>query len=211
MSYYIIKETLTKEENLQAAKEYAEKAKEILNRFNEIAKEGNKLVPGRTFGLSKAKLEKLKTPNEVMERLLSASRSEYNTKSTYEHRERMVKEKEEKEKAEAFKKEMEVKQSELLNQAIAYCLENGRTFGDGLSVENAIQVANDIAFQKEVARKETEIGDGYIGFDGQNCEDECAGWNPQVSHRCECGNRRVSWTGGWSSDFRNMDIYAEAY
>ena len=211
MSYYIIKETLTKEENLQAAKEYAEKAKEILIQLNEIVKEGNKLVPGRTFGLSKAKLEKLKTPNEVMERLLTASRSESNVKSTYEHRERMVKEKEEKEKAEAFKKEMEVKQSELLNQAISYCLENGRTFGDALSVENAIQVANDIAFQKEVARKEAEIGDGYIGFDGQNCEDECAGWNPQISHRCECGNRRVSWTEGWSSDFRNMDIYAEAY
>ena len=211
MSYYIIKETLTKEENLQAAKEYAEKAKEILIQLNEIVKEGNKLVPGRTFGLSKAKLEKMKTPNEVMERLLTASRSEWNVKSTYEHREQMVKEKEEKERAEAFKKEMEVKQSELLNQAISYCLENGRTFGDALSVENAIQVANDIAFQKEVARKEAEIGDGYIGFDGQNCEDECAGWNPQVSHRCECGNRRVSWTEGWSSDFRNMEIYAEAY
>jgi hypothetical protein len=210
MSYYIIKETLTKEENLQAAKEYAEKAKEILIQLNEIVKEGNKLVPGRTFGLSKAKLEKMKTPNEVMERLLTASRSEWNVKSTYEHRERMVKEKEEKEKAEAFKKEMEVKQSELLNQAISYCLENGRTFGDALSVENAIQVANDIAFQKEVARKEAEIGDGYIGFDGQNCEDECAGWNPN-HHRCQCGNRRVSWTEGWSSDFRNMEIYAEAY
>jgi hypothetical protein len=210
MSYYIIKETLTKEENLQAAKEYAEKAKEILIQLNEIVKEGNKLVPGRTFGLSKAKLEKMKTPNEVMERLLTASRSEWNVKSTYEHREQMVKEKEEKERAEAFKKEMEVKQSELLNQAIAYCLENGRTFGDALSVENAIQVANDIAFQKEVARKEAEIGDGYIGFDGQNCEDECAGWNPN-HHRCQCGNRRVSWTEGWSSDFRNMEIYAEAY
>jgi hypothetical protein len=210
MSYYIIKETLTKEENLQAAKEYAEKAKEILIQLNEIVKEGNKLVPGRTFGLSKAKLEKMKTPNEVMERLLTASHSEWNVKSTYEHRERMVKEKEEKERAEAFKKEMEVKQSELLNQAISYCLENGRTFGDALSVENAIQVANDIAFQKEVARKEAEIGDGYIGFDGQNCEDECAGWNPN-HHRCQCGNRRVSWTEGWSSDFRNMEIYAEAY
>jgi hypothetical protein len=210
MSYYIIKETLTKEENLQAAKEYAEKAKEILIQLNEIVKEGNKLVPGRTFGLSKAKLEKLKTPNEVMERLLTASRSESNVKSTYEHRERMVKEKEEKEKLEAFKKEIEAEKSKLLNQAIAYCLESGISFGEGFIVENAIQVANHIAFHNEVDRKEAEIGDGYIGFEGQNCEDECAGWNPQ-HHRCQCGNRRVSWTDGWSSDFRNMDIYAEAY
>jgi len=208
--YYIIKENLTKEENLQAAKEYSEKAKDILNRFNEIVKEGNKLVPGRTFGLSKAKLEKLKTPNEVMERLLTASRSEWNTKSTYEHRERMVKEKEEKEKAEAFKKEQEAKQSEILNQAIAYCLENGRTFGDGLSVESAISIANDIAFQKEVTRKEAEIGNDYIDFSGQNCEDECDGWNP-ADRRCQCGNRRVCWDDGYYSDFRDMIIYAAAY
>ena len=70
--YYSIKETLSKEENIQLAKEYGDKAKDILERFNAIVAEANKFVPGRTFGLSKAKLEKLKTPNEVLDRLLSA-------------------------------------------------------------------------------------------------------------------------------------------
>ena len=122
----------------------------------------------------------------------------------------MEKEKAEKEAIETRKREIEAKQSERLNKAIQYCLENGRTFGDGLTVENAISTANDIAFNKEVERREAEIGDEYIGFSGQNCDDPCEGWNPN-EHRCQCGNRRVSWTDGYSSDFTDMSIYAEAY
>ena len=208
--YYSIKETLTKEENLELAKAYEDKAKEYLNQFNELLKYANKEFPGRTFGLSKAKLEKLKTPNEVYGRLLDASRSYRNTESAYEMRERMVKEKEEKEKQAELLKQREAEKTALVNEAIAFCLANGRTFGDGLSVETAVDIANDIAFQNEVEKREAEIGDGYIGFSGQNCEDECEGWNPQ-HRRCQCGNRRVSWADGYSSDFRNMEIYAEAY
>jgi len=208
--YYTIKENLSKEENLQLAKEYGDKAKEILERFNAILAEANKFVPGRTFGLSKSKIEKLKSSNEVLERLHSAARSEYNTKSTYEMRERMVKEKQQKEEEQKRKAEMERAQKDVLNQAIAYCLENGRTFADGLTVDNAISIANDIAFNKEVTKMEEKIGDRYIEFSGQNCEYECDGWNPK-DHRCQCGNRRVSWSDGYSSDFRDMSIYAEAY
>ena len=32
----------------------------------------------------------------------------------------------------------------------------------------------------------------FIGFEGMNCDDPCAGWDGK-SHRCECGNRRVYW------------------
>ena len=89
-------------------------------------------------------------------------------------------------------------------------MENGRTFGDGLTVDTAIAIANNIAFNNEVTKREQEIGDGYTDFSGQNCEDECDGWNPK-DRRCQCGNRRVSWTDGYDSDFRDMHIYAEAY
>ena len=207
---YSIKETLSKEENIQLAKEYGDKAKEILKKFDDLLLEANKFVPGRTFGLSKSKLEKLKSPNEVLERLYSAARSEYNTKSTYEMRERIAKEKLQKEEEQKRQVEREHAQKDILNQAIAYCLENGRKFDDGLTVDNAIAIANDIAFNKEVAKREEEIGDNYIGFSGQNCEDECDGWNPK-DRRCQCGNRRVSWSDGYSSGFRDMSIYAEAY
>jgi hypothetical protein len=209
MAYYRLDNNKTKEENLQLAKEYTDQAEELMARFDAILAEVNKEFKPE-YGLTPVKERKAKEPTEAYKRLQAATRTYSNIKATYESRERMEKEKQQKAEAEARKKEMEAKQSELLNQAIAYCLENGRTFGDALTVENAIQVANDIAFQKEVSRREAEIGDGYIGFDGQNCDDECAGWNP-VDRRCECGNRRVSWTEGWSSDFRNMDIYAEAY
>jgi hypothetical protein len=208
--YYSIKENLSKEENLKLAKEYGDKAKSFLEQFNNLLKEANREFPGRTFGLTKSKLEKLKTPNEVYDRLHSASRSLYNTESTYHTRERFQKEKEDREKQAELLKQRESEKSNLANEAIAYCLSNGRTFGDGLTIETSISIANNIAFNKEVKRREEEIGDWLIEFDGQNCEEPCNGWNPQ-HHRCECGNRRVSWSESYDSNFKDMSIHAEAY
>jgi hypothetical protein len=208
---YRINENLSKEENLELAKAYTEKASELLARFKDIVDEANKQFPGATFGLSKARLEKHKSPNEAYQRVVDATRSAYNTKSTYEMRERIAKEKADKEAQVEKIKQIEAEKNNLANEAIAYCIANGRIFGqDGFTIDTAISIANDIAYIKEKAKREAEIGDGYISFDGQNCEDECAGWNPK-DRRCECGNRRVSWTDGYYSDFRDMSIYAEAY
>jgi len=208
---YRINENLSKEENLELAKAYTEKASELLVRFKDIIAEANKQFPGSTFGLSKARLEKHKSPNEAYQRVADATRSAYNTKSTYEMRERIAKEKADKEAQAEKIKQIEAEKNNLANEAIAYCIANGRIFGqDGFTIDTAISIANDIAYIKEKAKREAEIGDGYISFDGQNCEDECAGWNSK-DRRCECGNRRVSWTDGYYSDFRNMSIYAEAY
>lgn len=54
-----------------------------------------------------------------------------------------------------------------------------------------------------------------VEFDGHNCADvwdegeNCDGWDGN-DHRCECGNRRVSWT---FSEYPNgvWTYYAEAY
>jgi hypothetical protein len=50
-----------------------------------------------------------------------------------------------------------------------------------------------------VAEAAASVGDGYVEFEGMNCNDyleddadECEGWDG-VSHRCDCGNRRVYW------------------
>ncbi len=94
---YRINENLSKEENLELAKAYTEKASELLARFKDIVAEANKQFPGATFGLSKARLEKHKSPNEAYQRVVDATRSAYNTKSTYEMRERIAKEKADKE------------------------------------------------------------------------------------------------------------------
>ena len=208
---YRINENLSKEENLELAKAYSEKASELLTKFKDIVEEANKQYPGSTFGLSKSRLAKHKSPNEAYQRVVDATRSAYNTKSTYEMRERIAKEKADKESQVEKIKQIEAEKNNLANEAIAYCISNGRIFGqDGFTIDTAISIANDIAYIKEKAKREAEIGDGYISFDGQNCEDECDGWNPK-DHRCECGNRRVSWTDGYYSDFRDMSIYAEAY
>jgi hypothetical protein len=208
--YYSIKEQLSKEENLELAQAYTNKATELLTRFKAIIDEANKEFPGRTFGLSKTKLAKHKSPNEAYERVFNATRTFMFTKSTYETRERMEAEKIKEQEQIEFTKKIEAEKNNLANEAITYCLANGRIFGqDGLNIDTAIAIANDIAFNKEVAKREAEIGDGYIGFSGQNCEDECDGWNPK-DRRCQCGNRRVSWTDEYS-DFRDMSIYAEAY
>lgn len=50
---------------------------------------------------------------------------------------------------------------------------------------------------------------GFIDFYGKNCEDPCQGWDG-MSRRCECGNRRVSWTVEKDSD-GNFSATAEAY
>lgn len=207
---YRINEKLSKEENLELAKVYSDKANELLSRFNAIVDEANKEFLGSTFGLSKSKIEKLKTPNEALSRVYSATRSLYNTKSTYESRERFAKEKADKEAQAERLKQIESEKNNLANEAIAYCIANGRIFGqDGFTIDTAISIANDIAFNKEISRKEEEIGDTFISFSGQNCEDECDGWNPN-HHRCQCGNRRVSWND-WNGSFKNMSVYAEAY
>lgn len=208
--YYTINEKLSKEENLELAQAWTTKASDLLARFKAIVDEANKEFPGRTFGLSKSKLEKHKSPNEAYARVANATRSAYNTKSTYESRERFAKEKADKESQVERLKQIEAEKNNLANEAIAYCIANGRIFGqDGFTIDTAISIANDIAFQKEVAKREAEIGDGYISFSGQNCDDPCNGWNPK-DRRCECGNRRVSWTDDYSN-FKNMSIYAEAY
>jgi hypothetical protein len=54
----------------------------------------------------------------------------------------------------------------------------------------------------------------YVEFDGMNCNDygddtQCGGWDGS-SHRCGCGNRRVSWSTMQNSDGR-WSAYAEAY
>jgi len=207
---YRINENLSKEENLELAKAYSEQAKDILERFDAIVKEANKFCPGVTYKLTKSQLAKHQSPTETRNRLSSCTSAQFYVRSTYETRERIAKEKVEKEAAIERTKKLEAERSQLLNEAIAFCLNNEKRFGTDFTIENAIQVANDLAFQNEIKKCNEEIGDGYISFSGQNCEDECAGWNPS-DRRCECGNRRVCWNEGYSSDFRNMEIYAEAW
>jgi len=102
---------------------------------------------------------------------------------------------------------------ELQGKAIEYLLKKGKIINVDFSIDTVITIANEFAFNEavEIQQKELTESKSYIDFNGSdNCED-CPGWDGS-SHRCACGNRRVSWDGNDSSDFfLNPYIYGQAY
>lgn len=76
-------------------------------------------------------------------------------------------------------------------------------------------MTDDEIYYKLIAEKRA-ADPGPYDFDGNNCDDiidddcndgiPCDGWDGE-SHRCNCGNRRVSWV---LSDCKTY-IYAEAH
>lgn len=105
-------------------------------------------------------------------------------------------------------KQQEKEQQELTVKAILWLKEKGKELHKDYEMDNAIDVANDIAYQEEVERRvKSDSMHSFCGDD--NCED-CCGWDGS-SNRCSCGNRRVSWVTGYGHSFLNPYIYAEAY
>jgi len=101
---------------------------------------------------------------------------------------------------------LEKEKAKLLVEAVIYCQQNGKTFGVDFTESDAIDVANNIAWDLEV--KNRMSGTDYVSFGGDdNCED-CFGWDGE-SRRCSCGNRRVSWE--FEGNFKNPYVYAQAW
>jgi len=96
----------------------------------------------------------------------------------------------------------------LTAEAILYLQSHGKVLGTDFTIGTALNEANHIAFDLAIKDK---VKEGVLhSFSGEdNCEN-CGGWDG-VSRRCECGNRRVSWTQGWGFSFKNPDLEAEAY
>lgn len=107
-------------------------------------------------------------------------------------------------------KEAKIAQDKYLTDAISYLISKGKKIGDDFTTENAVDVANEVAYEEEV-EKNKELGRcGHLfEFSGSDYCENCGGWDGN-SHRCECGNRRVCWTN-YDFDFRKPYIYAEAY
>lgn len=99
---------------------------------------------------------------------------------------------------------------EYRNEAIAWLQSQGKILGTDFTAEGAIEKANDLAYDQEVKRNIESLDGGFTGFDGQNCDGPCDGWNG-VDRRCDCGNRRVYWNAGDTHSFKNPYVYAEAY
>lgn len=95
---------------------------------------------------------------------------------------------------------------EITQRAIIYLQKQERQLGIDFNLENAIEVANDVAFNIEV--EILKASGKLFSFSGEDSCEDCAGWDG-VSRRCYCGNRRVDWT--YEGNFECMHVYAEAY
>lgn len=98
----------------------------------------------------------------------------------------------------------------LTGRAIEWLMERGEKINEDFTVENAVRVANEIAYDEEVKKMVSEREEGeFFSFDGDGCCVDCSGWDG-TSHRCECGNRRVYWAQGRGHTFEDPYVYAEA-
>lgn len=94
------------------------------------------------------------------------------------------------------------------DRAITWLLARGLVLGKDFTSEGALSRANDIAAEEEIARRKAE--GGLHEFSGDDSCESCGGWDGE-SHRCDCGNRRVSWvTTGWHT-FEEPSVTGEAY
>ena len=201
----------TREEALELAKVSSQEAQDLLDKLTAVLAECNKEYPCDTFNLTKAQVKKSQTPNEIFNRVKYHTQKLERLLNHYACIDRHTKAETEKiAEAEKLKQE-EDKLSQLKNEAIAFCLKHGESFDGRLTINNAIDLANDIAFDIKVKERELEIGEGYTDFSGKNCYGDCDGWNP-FEHRCQCRNRRVNWTTRYGFEtFNDMEILAEAY
>lgn len=111
---------------------------------------------------------------------------------------------------EAESKAFQVSLSKYRDGAVCWLLAKGHTYGKDFTSDTAIQVAENIAYVEEVARRTSVDEVIWWDFVGQNCDEPCQGWDG-VSHRCECDNRRVTWVQGIGHTYDVPSVYAEAH
>lgn len=128
--------------------------------------------------------------------------------SNYETSYRNYKEAKEKIEETKRQKTVENNKNKLVEEAVNWLLTKGKTLGSDFTLSNAIEYANEIAFEEEKQRL-IAIGELFEFCGNDNCE-SCHGWDG-ISHRCSCGNRRVSWVSGDGHSFKSPYIYAEAW
>lgn len=130
--------------------------------------------------------------DSVKSKVLKAQETEKEKQSIFESRQKLI---------------------NLKGKAVEYLLSKGKIININFTLENVLSIANTIAHEEEVLRRQRELSESntFVDFNGSdNCEN-CKGWDGS-SRRCQCGNRRVYWTSDDNADFfLNPHIYAEAY
>ena len=94
-------------------------------------------------------------------------------------------------------KQEEDEQKKLTLRAIVWLIERGCILEKDFDLDTAIERANWLSFEQEKQTKLCTFSNiqkpDFFIFEGkENCEEDCRGWDG-ISHRCDCGNRRVNW------------------
>lgn len=206
----MIDQTKTREENLATATTAAERARELLDQYTAWQKEAYAFAPpSLPYGATKARREKEQGAEAIRTRLREVV---YGPKRVEDHYRRLEEEKVRKEAARQQaddKARQEREEHVLQGEAVAWLLERGKKINVDFQVNKAVAVANELAFSEECERRSAALNGEHVDFDGSDYCENCSGWDGE-SHRCDCGNRRVSWTADWYHSFKSPSVRAEA-
>ena len=201
----------TREERLEEARVRSEKAKEIIDRFDQLFKDALALCPAPWSWGDKRRQKKDKSFSATLDRVSIATRSLVCLESEFEYADRDAAERA---KNEAKAKEdverlatANIEESRLRTYAVIWLQAKGKVLGKDFEVDTAVETANTIAFEEEITRL---TGGGWYRFDGDDCCEDCNGWDG-VSHRCDCGNRRMYWEQDDFHNFEHPSARATAY
>lgn len=197
-----------REAMLSEAQERSNRAKELLAKFEALRKEALQFVPVGSIFLPKRSREVKEQWKAVLERLKTVAAEYGACKQRFDWEDQLAKRAEEERKKKEADAEKQRKVQEYTQRAVLWLQEHGKKLGEDFNLNNAVAEAEQLAFDQEVARL-TLCGELHSFAGDDNCEN-CGGWDG-VSRRCECGNRRVSWTTGWGHSFEKPMVYAEAY
>jgi hypothetical protein len=200
-----INDKLSKEENLALAEARQNKAIELMSRVTALRTELSNFICPHYYVTKSQKVKALSfdslTQNLGVEtRLVSSMESSFRWREVDKQRATEAKEAKERAAVQVIARDTE------FVKCIEFLVARGKKLGIDYTAENAMSIAIDIRMAELIV--EAEKNPEPMSFEGQNCED-CSGWIPG-SHRCMCGNRRVSWTNGGNT-LEGTYIYPEAY
>jgi len=193
------------------AEAQAESARAHIRAILDATDAAYKDFPLAVLAGSKAQREKARSPNGMLDRLRVVTSKPSLLRSQFEHADKVA-ERKAKEAEEQLAKQKEIDAQKTLEvEAALWLTQRGKVLGQDFDGANALAMANEIAFEEAVAAMLRDRKDGeYFEFSGSDYCEDCPGWDGS-EHRCECGNRRVSWEKGWGFSFKNPTIHAEAY
>jgi hypothetical protein len=199
-----------REKVLTESRVLTDKANELYARFKEWQKEAEAAFPAPWCFGDKRQQKKHKTLSALVDRIFGGTYVYRRNVERFAEEDRRAIEKAKKDmyaeevSARALKREEEL--TRLQTAAVKWLLERGLVLGADFDVGNALDIANDKAAEEWKAAVEVR----WHSFGGDdNCEN-CSGWDG-VSHRCDCGNRRVYWERDESHTFEKPSFNATAY